>query len=129
MAPVEGGTIDFRLYDPDDVTLCRVTGVRVARRALSGGRRRGDLGAVHAHQDRNVPAGSHAYSGDENNLPVSGACDAAGESVPRQPSRAGDVPEPPARDAGGTAGYCFGRAATIIAHRGRRPSTGPRAPM
>ena len=113
VAPVEGGTIDFRLYDPDDVT-CAGSPVfeSLGVPYPAGG------GAVTSAPFTPTKIGTYrwiaAYSGDENNLPVSGACDAAGESVLVNPAAPGTFPNLPP-GAGGTAGYCFGRAATIIA--------------
>ena len=68
-----------------------------------------------------------AYSGDANNLPVSGTCGAANESVVVRPPAPAPAPAtflvlPPG--AGGVAGYCFGRPATIVAAPGQRVITG-----
>ena len=113
VAPVEGATIDFRLYDPDDVT-CAGTPVfeslGVPYPAAGG--------AVTSAPFTPTKTGAYrwiaAYSGDANNLPVSGTCDAANESVLVHPAAPGTFPNLPP-GAGGTAGYCFGRPATIIA--------------
>ena len=93
----------------DDVRCAGHAGVRVARRALSGGRRRRDLGAVSRPRRTGTTSWIAAYSGDANNLPVSGACDAADESVLVHPPSPGTLPDPPARRARWHAGYCFGR--------------------
>ncbi len=121
VAPVAGATIDFRLYDPDDVTCAgppvfESLGVPYP----AGG------GAVTSAPFSPTKTGTYrwiaAYSGDANNLPVSGACDAAGESVlvhPRAPLTISHLPPQ-----GGTSGYCFSRAATIIAQPGQKTITG-----
>ena len=113
VAPVDGGTIDFRLYDPDDVT-CAGTPVfeSLGVPYPAGG------GAVTSAPFTPTKTGTYrwiaTYSGDANNLPVSGTCDAAGESVLVGPPVLTSFPHPPP-GSGGTAGYCFGRPATIIA--------------
>jgi hypothetical protein len=113
VAPVEGATIDFSVYDPDDAT-CAGPPVFASLGVPypAGG------GAVTSAPFTPTKAGTYrwiaAYSGDANNLPVGGTCDAAGESVVVQPATSSANPNVPP-GSGGTAGYCFGRRATIIA--------------
>ena len=80
VTPVEGATIDFRLYDPDDVTCAGAPVFESLGVPYPAGG-----GAVTSAPFTPTKVGTYrwiaAYSGDANNLPVSGTCDAAGESV------------------------------------------------
>ena len=125
VAPLDGATIDFRLYGPDDVRCAGPPVFESLGVPYPAGRR------ARRRRRRSPPpqpgrtAGSRAYSGDANNLPVSGACGAAGESVLVDAGAAGDATRPSRRvRPRGTAGYCFGRRATIVAAPGQKVITG-----
>ncbi len=113
VTPVEGATIDFRLYDPDDVTCAGAPVFESLGVPYPAGG-----GAVTSAPFTPTKVGTYrwiaAYSGDANNLPVSGTCDAAGESVLVNPPAPGAFTNLPPGGAA-TSGYCFGRPATIIA--------------
>jgi hypothetical protein len=113
VAPVEGATIDFWVYDPEDVACAGSPAFASLGVPYPAGG-----GAVTSAPFTPTKTGTYrwiaAYSGDANNLPVGGTCDAANESVLVNPAAPGTFPNLPG-GLGGTAGYCFGRAATIIA--------------
>jgi hypothetical protein len=74
-----GGTVDFRLYGPDDTTCA---GAPVFE---SLGRPVASDGTATSEPFAPTAAGTYRwrafYSGDANNLPVAGACNDAGETV------------------------------------------------
>ena len=77
--PVAGATITFRLYGPDDATCAApVFSPAPVNYPVAGG-------AVTSPAFTPTQAGTYrwiaAYSGDANNAPVSGACNAANETV------------------------------------------------
>ena len=113
VAPVGGATIDFRLYDPDDATCAGAPVFESLGVPYPAGG-----GAVTSAPFTPTKVGTYrwiaAYSGDANNLPISGTCDAAGESVLVNPPAPGAFTNLPP-GGGATSGYCFGRPATIIA--------------
>ena len=86
--PQAGATITFSLYGPNDAT-CTGAAVFTLDRGLSRRRRLGPVGGVHADRRPARTAGSPSYSGDANNLPVTGACNDANETrvvSPAQPT-------------------------------------------
>jgi hypothetical protein len=125
VAGVDGATIDFRLYDPDDVTCAGAPVFESLGVPYPAGG-----GSVTSEPFKTTKTGTYrwidAYSGDANNLPVSGACGLAGESVLVNPAVPGTFPNGPGGPGGlgGTAGYCFGRPATIVATPGQKTITG-----
>ncbi len=94
-----GGTVDFRLYGPDDASCSRAPVFESLDRPVAPGGTAVSLPFVP------TAPGTYRwrafYSGDANNLPVAGACNDAGESVIVSPP-----PPPPditvrTRDQGG----------------------------
>ena len=78
--PQPGGTIDFRLYGPNDATCSGVpvfTSLGVSYPVTGGAVTSGVFSPVAAGDYRWVAS----YSGDQNNVPVAGACNAANEIV------------------------------------------------
>ena len=102
--PVEGATIDFRLYGPDDTTCARAPVYTSLVPYPAGG------GSVSSRAFEPTVGGryrwSTSYSGDANNLPVPGSCpttstlvgpglgdrdgDGVGSAADKCPSLAGD---------------------------------------
>ena len=78
--PQPGATIDFRLYGPDDATCSGVpvfTSLGVSYPVTGGAVTSGVFSPVAAGDYRWVAS----YSGDQNNAPVAGTCNAANEIV------------------------------------------------
>ena len=78
--PQPGATIDFRLYGPNDVACSGVpvfTSLGVSYPVTGGAVTSGVFAPVAAGDYRWVAS----YSGDQNNVPVAGACNAANEIV------------------------------------------------
>ena len=78
--PQPGATIDFRLYGPNDATCSGVpvfTSLGVTYPVTGGAVTSGVFSPVAAGDYRWVAS----YSGDQNNAPVAGACNAANEIV------------------------------------------------
>ena len=77
--PSPGATVDFRLYGPDDATCSGAPVFQSTGNALSVG------GTATSAAFTPTAAGTYRwrafYSGDENNAPVSGACNDANENV------------------------------------------------
>ena len=112
--PVNGATVDFRLYGPDDASCAGTPIFQSLARPVDG--------AGRAVSDPYVPAapGTYrwiaAYSGDANNEPVTGRCNDANENVivtPPTTNTSGGPPtaRPPritVSDVPGQGGRCTG---------------------
>jgi hypothetical protein len=106
------GTVEFRLYRPVDATCATAIFTSPSRPIAMGG----TVGTATSEAFTPTRTGTYRwrafFSGDDNNAPVSGACDAAHESVVVGPAQ----PLPPPT--------CGGKVATIVNPGGARVITG-----
>jgi hypothetical protein len=105
--PVPGATVDFRLYGPDDANCSRPPVFESLGRPVVDG-------TAVSQPFRAREAGTYRwrafYSGDANNAPVAGACNAPGETTTVRPAppvvTVGGPPEVTVRTNTGSGGPC-----------------------